>query len=64
MQEIQNKIKCPCCGKTMVEEYDICNVCSWENDPIQLDQPDFQGGANQMSLNEARQAYREGRKVQ
>ena len=49
--------------KTLVGEYDICGVCSWENDPIQLNNPDFQGGANQMSLNEAKRAYREGRKV-
>ena len=48
----------------MVEEYDICDICLWENDPIQLDEPDLEGGANQMSLNEARQAYHEGRKVQ
>ena len=52
-----NKIKCPCCGKTNVGEYDICNVCGWENDPVQLRKPDFKGGANKMSLEEARQAY-------
>ena len=59
----ETKMNCPCCGKTLVGEYDICDVCSWENDPIQLNNPDFQGGANQMSLNEAKRAYREGRKV-
>ena len=52
---------CPVCGKYLFAEtgdYDICPVCNWENDPIQSDTPDFSGGANVMSLNEARKAYR------
>lgn len=57
------KIPCPCCGKTRVDEFDICDECFWENDPVQFDDPDFAGGANEMSLNEAREAYREGREV-
>ena len=57
------EMKCPCCGKTFVTEYDVCEVCFWENDPIQLRKPDFRGGANQMSLNEARIAYSKGEKV-
>ena len=60
---MSKKIKCPCCGKAYVDEYEICDECSWENDPIQLDDPDFDGGANDMSLNEAREAYRNGREV-
>ena len=59
-----DKIKCPCCGKTMVSEHDICEVCFWQNDPVQLYDPDFSGGANMMSLNEARKAWKEGRKVE
>lgn len=58
-----SQIKCPCCGKTQVDEYDICEECKWENDPVQLSKPDFPGGANQMSLAEARKAYAEGRPV-
>lgn len=57
------EIKCPCCGKTKVAEYGICSVCDWENDPIQLSKPDFGGGANKMSLNEARIAYRNRKNV-
>ena len=53
-------IKCPCCGKTEVEEYDICENCMWENDPVQRLNPDNSGGANSMSLNEARKAYKNG----
>ena len=59
-----NKIPCPCCGKTMVEEYDICEVCDWENDPVQLWKPDREGGANKMSLNDAREAYSKGKRVE
>lgn len=57
------KIKCPCCGKSWVDEYDICPVCLWENDPIQLAKPNFCGGANRMSLEEAREAYKQGKSV-
>lgn len=57
------EIECPCCGRTMVGEYDICPVCKWENDPVQLRKPDFQGGANKMSLDEAKEAYDKGEKI-
>ena len=53
-----NKIACPCCGKTNVAEYEICEVCNWENDPIQNEKPDLRGGANKLSLNEAAQAFK------
>lgn len=58
-----SKIECPCCGKTQVGEYDVCEECGWENDPVQLGKPDFPGGANHMSLNEARAAYAVGNPV-
>lgn len=57
---------CPCCEKHLFYErgsYEICPVCNWEDDPVQSKKPDLAGGANQMSLNEARRAYREGLKV-
>ena len=44
-------------------EYDICSICSWENDPIQEEHPDMRGGANVMSLYEAKQTYKSGAKV-
>lgn len=56
-------IKCPVCGKEDVEEFDICSTCNWENDLIQLDEPDYKGGANKMSLNEAKIAYKEGKPI-
>lgn len=56
------KYKCPCCGnKTLSEEpprtYQICLICKWEDDEIQFSNPDYKGGANKMSLNEARKMY-------
>lgn len=64
----KGKINCVCCGSKEVpsgEEglYYVCNKCGWENDPIQKDKPDYKGGANKMSLNEAKKAYKEGKKV-
>ncbi|MGA8943295.1 MAG: CPCC family cysteine-rich protein [Thermoactinomyces sp.] len=53
---------CPCCGYlTRIEEepgsYDICPVCYWEDDPVQFKDPNFHGGANEVSLNEARENF-------
>ena len=51
---------CPVCGQySFAEPHDICPVCGWEEDKVQLRDPDFAGGANEMSLNEARAAFRE-----
>lgn len=55
---------CPVCGKhrfTELGKYEICPVCGWEDDPIQVKDPDFAGGANSESLNEYRKKYLEGR---
>lgn len=48
---------CPCCGSRVLSEvgvFEICHVCHWEDDPTQEADPDFTGGANEMSLNECR----------
>jgi len=61
-----SKQKCPCCGELTIDDpghYDTCDICTWEDDPIQSDDADFKGGANEMSLNEAKQAFKEGRKI-
>ena len=55
--------RCPVCEKTIFEEYDsfdICYVCRWEDSALQESDPDYAGGANDMSLNQAREAYRKG----
>jgi len=39
--------------------YEICKVCFWEDDLVQLADPTFEGGANKVSLNQAQKNYRE-----
>ena len=39
---------------------DICDVCDWCDDAIQESNPKYEGGANKMSLNQAREAYKKG----
>lgn len=56
------KYTCPCCGYLTLDEappgsFDICPVCDWEDDRVQFADPDFQGGANEVSLREARRNY-------
>ena len=51
---------CPCCGALTLSKrdaYEICAQCNWEDDPVQSRDPDFRGGANAQSLNEARAAW-------
>lgn len=60
-------IKCPVCGRYEFEkedDYDVCPVCNWENDGLQYEEPDYAGGANVMSLNQARKAWKNGKKVE
>jgi hypothetical protein len=58
------RYRCPCCGNFTLEEeppgtYDICPVCFWEDDPIQLDDPTMPGGANKLSLDESRRNFKD-----
>lgn len=60
------KHKCPVCGKYEFDSmgsFDICEICGWEDDPLQMNEPDYEGGANQMSLNEAKKAYAAGKEI-
>lgn len=54
---------CPVCGKTKLEYMEICSVCEWQNDPVQIRHPDWDGCANKMSLTQAREAYSKGKKI-
>lgn len=57
---------CPVCGNPTFEywnDMDICDVCDWCNDGLQENHPDYVGGANRMSLNQAREAYRKGEQI-
>lgn len=55
---------CPCChcltrSEDLSGTFEICPVCGWEDDNVQFEKPDSPGGANTMSLNEARANYKE-----
>lgn len=54
---------CACCNRMEVDFYDICDICGWQNDLLQNKKADYKGGANKMSLNEAKKAYAEGREI-
>ena len=56
------KFPCPCCGyKTLPEAppgtYNLCRVCFWEDDQVQFNDPDYQGGANRPSLRQAQRNF-------
>lgn len=37
--------------------FQICPVCRWEDDNVQFEDLDYEGGANAMSLREARENF-------
>ncbi|MCD8065760.1 MAG: hypothetical protein LUE15_01065 [Oscillospiraceae bacterium] len=56
------KHKCPVCGQYEFPEegsYAVCEVCGWEDDAVQEDDPDYAGGANPISLNQFRKEWSE-----
>jgi hypothetical protein len=61
MKRVSTKFTCPCCGYRTLSgspgSYEICHVCFWEDDPVQLLDPWYRGGANTVSLHEAQQNY-------
>ncbi|MCM1235249.1 MAG: hydrolase [Ruminococcus flavefaciens] len=62
------KYKCPCCGNfTLYEKppgtYEICEVCNWEDDEMQFKNPNYAGGANMLSLEDAKKEYLKSRKM-
>jgi hypothetical protein len=53
---------CPCCGYLTLAgkppgTYEVCPVCLWEDDDVQSRDPSFSGGANKMSLTQARSNF-------
>jgi hypothetical protein len=54
---------CPCCEYLTLSEqslgsYEICPVCGWEDDIVQFENPDMKGGANLVSLNQAKSNFK------
>ena len=53
---------CPCCGYMTFQDYfpgsyEICPICFWEDDFIQFENPDYEGGANKTSLRIAQKNF-------
>lgn len=52
---------CPCCGYEVFSEgpgsYEICPICFWEDDAVQLEFAVNGGGANDASLIEAQRNF-------
>ena len=58
------RFACPCCGYKTLDEKppgtdNICEVCFWEDDGVQFDDPDYTGGANLVSLRQAQKNFME-----
>jgi hypothetical protein len=54
---MSDQYPCPACGFLSFSEppgsYEICDICGWEDDHVQLAHPRLRGGANSESLLEA-----------
>ncbi|HCC23502.1 TPA: hydrolase [Candidatus Falkowbacteria bacterium] len=60
---MSKRYQCKCCENYVYNEnpegsWSICPVCNWEVDDVQERGSDFSGGANKMSLNQAKQNYK------
>ena len=59
-----NLVKCPVCKTPMFSQddfpgsYFICDICRWEDDSVRYNNHDFDGGANDVSLNQAIKNYK------
>ena len=62
--QANGKFYCDCCGYNTLNEkpngtYQVCETCFWEDDPIQKNDPNYEGGANRVSLNQAKKNFAE-----
>ncbi len=58
-----SRYPCPCCGYLTLDQqppgsFVICPVCWWEDDDVQGRDPEYAGGANAVSLRQARENFR------
>ncbi|WP_231515224.1 MULTISPECIES: CPCC family cysteine-rich protein [unclassified Paenibacillus] len=58
------RLQCPCCCNFTIESkdevvVDICDVCFWQFDVVAHAKPDINIGANHISLNQARENYKQ-----
>jgi hypothetical protein len=57
-----DRFPCSCCGLWTLSDpstasYEICPVCYWESDPVQNEDATYAGGANSISLHQARRSF-------
>ena len=55
------KFACPCCGYLVLEEkfcWNICPICYWEDDPLQIADPWYEGGAKLPNLKKSQENFR------
>ena len=57
------RFPCPCCDlltftRPPTGTFQTCPVCAWEDDNIQFTDLDYEGGANKVSLHQARANFR------
>jgi len=60
---IKPRFACPCCGYLTLEaeppgSFCVCEICWWEDDPVQFANQDYEGGANAPSLKQARELFK------
>jgi hypothetical protein len=61
---VGRRFPCPCCDLLTLDDrppgtFEICPVCGWEDDGLQFVDMEREGGANRISLDQARENYRE-----
>jgi len=55
---MSNPHLCPVCEKHIFnDEYEYCPICHWQSDFVQHKDLDYWGGANELSVNEAKIYY-------
>lgn len=64
MSNSHSKYKCLCCEYFTLKEpagntFQLCEVCYWEDDGVQSTIPGYEGGANRVSLHQAKINFRD-----
>ena len=61
------KYQCACCLNYVFDElgsYDFCPICGWQDESLQNEYMDYGGGANEMSIRQARAAFKAGKPIE
>ena len=56
-----DKFQCSCCDYFTLEErggYEVCPICFWEDDGMDIDEADTHSGPNHITLREGRQNFK------